>query len=101
MGKEEDGRVKPVQVEQKQNVKGIGYGTEGAFAPWWDDLYTKTANGTKIKSKDDKKKKEMKKKKKKKTDKTKNIDSKNFVTKPKKSEKEKKVKQKLVKEKKR
>ena len=56
MGKEEDGRVKPVQVEQKQNAKGIGYGTEGAFAPWWDDLYTKTAVGTQIKSKDDRKK---------------------------------------------
>lgn len=73
MGKEENGRVKPVQVEQKQNVKGIGYGTEGAFEPWWDDLYNKTAIGTSIKSekskkyskskknKDDKKKKKGKK----------------------------------------
>lgn len=50
LGKEENGRVKPVQVDQKQNVKGIGFGTEGAFEPWWDDLYTKTAIGTKIKS---------------------------------------------------
>ena len=58
LGKEENGRVKPVQVEQKQNAKGIGYGTEGAFAPWWDDLYNKTAVGTQIKSKEkDKKKK--------------------------------------------
>lgn len=55
LGKEENGRVKPVQVEQKQNVKGIGYGTEGVFAPWWDDLYNKTAVKTQIKPKKEKK----------------------------------------------
>ena len=60
LGKDEDGRVRPVQVDQKQNVKGIGYGTEGAFEPWWDDLYTKTAIKTKIKSKRKKEKKKSK-----------------------------------------
>ena len=69
MGKEEDGQVRPVQVDQKQNVKGIGFGTEGAFEPWWDDLYTKTAIGTKIKSKKDKKSKKPKKSKESKKDK--------------------------------
>lgn len=71
LGKEEDGVVRPIQVDQKQNVKGIGYGTEGAFEPWWDDLYTKTAVGTKItRSKKEKKSKEAKKSKKSKDSKT-------------------------------
>ena len=61
LGKEEHGIVKPVQVDQKKNVKGIGYGTEGAFAPWWDDLFNKTAIGTKIKMKNSKKDKKEKK----------------------------------------
>lgn len=69
LGKEENGRVKPVQVEQKQNVKGIGYGTEGAFEPWWDDLYNKTAIGTSIKKEKSKKNKKSKKDKKNKKDK--------------------------------
>ena len=64
LGKEEDGRVRPIQVDQKQNVKGIGYGSEGAFAPWWDDLYNKTAIGAKIeKSKDNDRKRQEEKKK--------------------------------------
>jgi hypothetical protein len=75
LGKEENGLVRPVQVEQKLNSKGIGFGTEGLFAPWWDDLYTKSVSGTKIKcsssktkskskSKSDKKSKEDKENKK-------------------------------------
>lgn len=95
--------VKPVQVEQKQNAKGIGYGTEGIFAPWWDDLYTKTAVEAQIKSKDYNKQRNKgadkisKKLKKDKTEKKENIK----FDKVKKKKKEKKKKEKRSKENKR
>lgn len=56
--------MRPLLVEQKQNVKGIGCGTEGVFAPWWDDLYNKTAVGTKIEKSFNKKSKKIKVKRK-------------------------------------
>ncbi len=49
MGKEEDGRTKALISAQKQDSKGIGFGTEGAFKPWWDDLYNNTAVSVKVK----------------------------------------------------
>ena len=51
-------------MDQKLNAKGIGFGTEGAFAPWWDDLYNKTVMKTSlIKVEKLKENKEKKKKK--------------------------------------
>lgn len=101
LGKEENGRVKPVQVEQKQNVKGIGYGTEGAFEPWWDDLYNKTAIGTSIKKenkkKDSKDKKGKKVKKDKQDKKDKKVSKKEKNNERKSSKKEKKASKKVEK----
>lgn len=79
LGKDEDGRVRPVQVDQKLNAKGIGFGTEGAFAPWWDDLYNKTALTSEIsktEKKQTKKEKKQTKKKKSKKGKTEKKDKK-------------------------
>ncbi len=68
MGKDEDGRTSAIISAQKLDSKGIGFGTEGAFKPWWDDLYNNTAVSVKVKkeinAKKDKKEKECKKSKK-------------------------------------
>lgn len=55
LGKEEDGRTAALLVTQKQDSKGIGFGTEGLFKPWWDDLYNSAAVSVKVKK--DKKRK--------------------------------------------
>lgn len=49
MGKDESGASRPLQVSQKLKPTGIGFGTEGAFEPWWTDLYNNTSIAVNIK----------------------------------------------------
>ena len=66
LGKEEDGRTSALISTQKQDSKGIGFGTEGAFKPWWDDLYNSTAVSVKVKKERKLKERKLKDKKEKK-----------------------------------
>jgi hypothetical protein len=58
LGKDETGEVRPLLVAKKDDAKGLGFGSEGAFQPWWTDLYNNVAVNINIDRKRKKKKRE-------------------------------------------